>query len=700
MNLKKQLLIIFLLSSTVFFLVSTIFLQASFKKETETLQFNIARNNLQELMINLSNIQDDLIKTATDLSLDPNILTLLENNSDQKDIEIIDTQTLSHYDLNYFTILDSDKNIVFQKNTIDNNQFNLDTILKSTDRLILYHQKKGIVWLRQSDPIIISVVPITNDENHLNSVGTLIIGRHLTEKLLSENQTSSLVKITKKAYSEVLTDDFVQARNNLTQTQNWTIIKNDQNQTIGFLRINDVYNKPTLLIKITTPEVLYQEAINLRNKALILLFLIQLALIVTIFFVNNTQIIKPIINLVESIKKLDKENFPSIASDKKSAQEIITLTDTINQSFKNLWESQENLKKFKLAADNSSEQFVITDANGIVIYANKTTKIITGFEPEEVFGQKVDVMWGNKMDKDFYDKLWTTIKDQKQVYVGELKNTKKTGEEYEANIIISPVLDANNNVKYFICIERDITRAKEIERSKSEFVSVASHQLRTPLTGIKWLAELLLGSTNLTDDQKDKLIKIQESNERMIKLVGDLLNVSHIETGRKFDMNYENIDIISLTNQIIVDRHLVADKRHIKIIFPQSKESIIIPLDKEKINLALQNLLDNSIKYSPENSGIVEINIIKNDNDITFSIKDNGIGIPVQQQSKLFEKFFRAENAEKATTDGTGLGLYTFKAIIERHSGKVWYESAENQGTTFHFSIPLTKPELPPPPKI
>ncbi len=232
---------------------------------------------------------------------------------------------------------------------------------------------------------------------------------------------------------------------------------------------------------------------------------------------------------------------------------------------------------------------------------------------------------------------------------------------------------------------------EEIDTMKSEFVSLASHQLRTPLTGIKWFVDLMLRGKagEVTADQKDFLTQISDSNERMIKLVEDLLNVSRIEAGgTKFIITKKTTDIAPILDSLATDLIGLAEKHKVKIIrdtdFPKT---LNLQVDSDKIRQVFGNLLSNAVKYSHEGD---EVHIKADSSDkqyTTFSISDTGLGIPTKDQGRMFEKFFRAENVQTKETDGTGLGLYVVKAIVEGHGGKLRFESKENMGTTFFVSL-------------
>ncbi len=231
---------------------------------------------------------------------------------------------------------------------------------------------------------------------------------------------------------------------------------------------------------------------------------------------------------------------------------------------------------------------------------------------------------------------------------------------------------------------------EQIEKMKSEFVSVASHQLRTPLTGIKWFAELMLKGKagKISTDQKDFLEQIYNSNDRMIKLVEDLLNVSRIDTGSKFEIKKAPKDIIEIINSLTSDLIGLAHAHEVEIEKSMNVPAeFILPIDADKIRQVFQNLLSNAVKYSKK-GGKVIIDLKNNQGKALLTIQDGGLGIPQEQQSRMFEKFFRADNVQTTETDGTGLGLYIAKAIVEGHGGKIWFESKENVGTIFFVELP------------
>lgn len=229
----------------------------------------------------------------------------------------------------------------------------------------------------------------------------------------------------------------------------------------------------------------------------------------------------------------------------------------------------------------------------------------------------------------------------------------------------------------------------KLNKIKSEFVSVASHQLRTPLSAIRWETELLLSKfrNGLTEKQLRNIENINELSARMARLVSDLLDVARIDQRRLF-LKRMPIDLMAITQEIVDEIMPIIKARHIELVFNPKKNIPRVTGDQERLKMVIENLLSNSIKYTT-NKGKIEIKIIKKDRFVSFSIKDNGVGIPHEQHNRVFDKFFRSDNIVKYQTEGTGLGLYIAKNIIEQMGGKIWFESVENLGTIFNFTIPV-----------
>jgi len=239
-------------------------------------------------------------------------------------------------------------------------------------------------------------------------------------------------------------------------------------------------------------------------------------------------------------------------------------------------------------------------------------------------------------------------------------------------------------------ITNSFEKLAEISRMKSEFISVVSHQLRSPLTNLKWAIDLIMsGELGKIEEQQVEYFKIlKENNERMMELVEDLLYVSRIETATLSQRKSE-ISLVDFIEKTILRFEPFARASNIKINFNFEKNLPLAFVDPDQMKQVVENLLDNAIRYIKK-GGKIDISLSKRNSFFYFEIKDNGIGIPQEDQKYIFQKFFRSKNVLKYQTQGSGLGLFIVKSIIERSGGKIGFKSQEGQGTTFWFTLPIT----------
>lgn len=253
------------------------------------------------------------------------------------------------------------------------------------------------------------------------------------------------------------------------------------------------------------------------------------------------------------------------------------------------------------------------------------------------------------------------------------------------SIVVITIFTIGNSVIH------GVEEIAKVNKMKTEFVSVASHQLRTPLSAIRWETELMLTKHRAGLDAKQQagIEGIAQLSARMTRLVNDLLDVARIDQGR-LTLKKEKIDLGKITGETLEIMRPLAEAKDIRIVFNRDEKAHPIIGDADKLKLAIENLVSNAIKYTL-NRGKIEVNLAEEGNFAVFSIQDNGVGIPEPQQKMVFNKFFRSDNVVKYQTEGTGLGLYIAKNVIEQSGGKIWFKSQENSGTIFNFSVPINK---------
>ncbi len=296
---------------------------------------------------------------------------------------------------------------------------------------------------------------------------------------------------------------------------------------------------------------------------------------------------------------------------------------------------------------------------------------------------------GNRLLSDGYP-IADVIKYKKQMFIN-IFYVKEDGSKFPLATTFSPIL-SEDKILGVIVTFRDITKEMEVDKAKSEFVSLASHQLRTPLSGINWLLQEIQRKGHLDELQTEYLHDALRSNERMVHLVSDLLNVSRLETGI-INVGSKDTDVGQLISDVVRDAEVIAKDNNQRIKFERPEQKVVASLDVELISQVVTNLLSNAITYSDKNKTIT-VFLEKTDNHILIKVKDQGIGISKKDQEKLFTKFYRTKEASRYSTTGSGLGLYIIRKVLEVCKGDIKCDSDTGKGTTFIIELPLNGPIL------
>lgn len=397
----------------------------------------------------------------------------------------------------------------------------------------------------------------------------------------------------------------------------------------------------------------------------------------SIYFEESKSIPKKQLAVIETI----------ISNVTQTIERLRILVSSEYSRFSNLVDSMSNgvlmfdLNKRVLLANPRAREFIDKKSGDITL--NRFLSELHGIK--KAFAS--DVGLNLKKERIDIDKVINkVIANNESVVFQDVSIKNKTFE-----IFITPIRDFRREIAGGAIILHDITYLKEISQLKSEFVSVASHQLRTPLTSIRLFTEMLLDESvgKINPDQRDYVDSMYKSALNMIQLVNNLLNLSRIEAG-KLEVNLKQTNFKVLITDIIKEVDALAKEKKCIINFIAPKKDIGEQItDPSLLRQVIHNLITNAIKYSvPEKCGI-DIGFQKKGRNLILNIKDSGIGIPKDMHERMFTKFFRAGNAVKVDTDGNGLGLYIAKTIVDGLNGRIWFDSIENRGTTFFIELPV-----------
>jgi len=394
---------------------------------------------------------------------------------------------------------------------------------------------------------------------------------------------------------------------------------------------------------------------------------------------------------ISAFKKFQEELKKKV---KEKTKELEKRTEELERSRRALLNILEDIKEAlsKTEEEKNKTQAIITNfTDGLFLFDEKSNLVLVNPQAEVFFGIRArDLINKPISELSTVPALSSLVEFLKSEVKGIFRKEFQASQDLVLEISTVPITGGEGGKLGTLVIFHDVSREKMVERMKTEFVSIAAHQLRTPLSAIKWTLKMLLDGDfgKITKEQEDFIGKTYLSNERMINLINDLLNVTRIEEGR-YLYKPAKTDIEAVVQSVVDSYKEESKKRRVEVEFKKpGKKLPLVLVDVEKIRLAIQNLFDNAIRYTPA-GGKVTVSLKHAKKEVELSIEDTGIGIPEDQKARVFTKFFRAANVMRIDTEGSGLGLFITKNIIEAHGGRIWFESKENKGSTFHFSLPV-----------
>lgn len=331
--------------------------------------------------------------------------------------------------------------------------------------------------------------------------------------------------------------------------------------------------------------------------------------------------------------------------------------------------------------------YITLDKEGNILDPNKATLRFFDALTEEITGKNI-FYYQPKEDLEKADKLLQYYKSNIPINREEVKLVTKDGKVRWSLLSVFKIEGPIRKGRVGLATIFDITEQKELDKAKTEFVSLASHQLRTPTATTKWFLKMLLSGDlgDLSPKQKDYLERIDKVNDTMIDLVETLLNISRIEIG-SIVTDIRSVNVAELVENVLFELSTQIEEKQLKITKQYSGELEDIKSDPKLLQIVLNNILSNAVKYTPPN-GTITIAFKESLGDKSITVADTGMGIPENEQGKIFNKLFRATNVRKMSeSQGTGLGLYLVKSLLQTLGGSIDFVSEENKGSTFTIKL-------------
>jgi PAS domain S-box-containing protein len=344
-------------------------------------------------------------------------------------------------------------------------------------------------------------------------------------------------------------------------------------------------------------------------------------------------------------------------------------------------------KSAKLAAiiDSSDDAIIGKTLDGVITSWNDAAERIFGFTAADMIGETMyKIIPNDRVDEE--PAILLRLSNGERVDHFETKRVTKTGELLDISVTVSPVRNKSGQIIGASKIARDITEKKLDETRKNDFIGMASHELKTPLTSLNAILQVAGAKLKNSNDPflSSAMEKANTQVKRMTNMINGFLNISRLESG-KIQIDKQQFDLCVLLHEITDEAKLVAPGHHIIL---NCDDKIIVDADRDKIASVLTNLLTNAVKYSPKGK-IITMDCKVDADIVTVSVKDEGMGIKDKDKNNLFERYYRVQNEHTQQIAGFGIGLYLSAEIVHRHDGRIWVESESGVGSTFYFTLPL-----------
>jgi PAS domain S-box-containing protein len=360
--------------------------------------------------------------------------------------------------------------------------------------------------------------------------------------------------------------------------------------------------------------------------------------------------------------------------------------------------STHTLTRISLLFDTLHEQIVVTNPQGVIVYINRATELSTGFASGEVLGHTPE-LW--RLEKKALDEsaFWENLVKERKQYHSTVRNVHKDGRVYEADLQILPMIEDDGNISFFFCIERDTSETSELERIQRRVIALTSHKLKTPLTAMRWQAEILRDGEMgpISKPQQESINDILAGIVRMVGIIEQWQTVTDLDLGL-YTPHTETVEIENVVQDVLNELQERIEKEGVSIRFTPNPSLTSIAIDALCIRTIVHTLIFNAVKYNRQN-GTVEIHVETlpaqteyegkkfSEERVILSVRDTGLGIPKVDQNNVFQQCFHGSNIETMQAEGAGLGLYIARKLVHTASGDIWFTTSE-EGSRFVVALP------------
>ncbi|MGQ9695811.1 MAG: sensor histidine kinase [Thermodesulfobacteriota bacterium] len=417
---------------------------------------------------------------------------------------------------------------------------------------------------------------------------------------------------------------------------------------------------------------------------------LSLLVISPLAFLLVAYIIRPINEIITTVKKLIAGQLNSCPKDfapDKSGIKMREIFEILAEQRRQTAEITKEKKYLEAVLNGIGEGVLIADANGRILRINEALRQLLSLPANAQAQIPLEII----RHVELAEAIQRTIQDgQKR----SLEFTPPLGQRtFRVNVAgfypsAAKEKGGRDQINGAVAIFHDISRLKELERIREDFVANVSHELRTPLTTIKGYVETLLDGAIKEEVAEQFVQVIKKHTDRLVKIAEDLLTLSKVES-KELQLQMEEILVADFIEEMIILAKGMAEKKNISFTTQEIPSALWVCADRRYLELVFLNLLDNAIKYSPEGSTIKISATVQDEEFTQVAVQDTGIGIPPEDLPRIFERFYRVEKGRSREYEGTGLGLSIVKHIINAHRGKVWAESKLGRGSTFYFTLPL-----------